>query len=459
MESVFVKAIQKMQQEGLSEAVIENFIAYANQISDPNAAMIGEQAISPVSPSKIISQPRAKNPEPQAVQGVAAIKLNGGLGTSMGLNTPKILLPAHSEKSFLQLIVQQIMHLQQATESQIPLVFMNSFSSHQPTIDALEKINHNVDILHFVQNKFPRLSATSLQPITHSSPQQEWNPPGHGDLFSALFDSGTFDILKSKGVKFLFVSNCDNLGASVDEAIATYIQQNNIDFLMEVAQRTPADSKGGHLAMYKDSGRLLLRERAQAWERELTYFEDINRYNYFNTNNLWISMEALEKIHSEKKLHLPLIINRKQLQTAADKKEDIIQLESAMGAAIELFENAAAMLVEPSRFLPVKKCSDLMNVTSDRYEQQQDGSLRLSAEAAAERITISLDPQHYGTLAQYIELIGKHPPSLLHCKSLQIRGAVACDPDVTFSGDVSISAPTGTTATLAPGHYTGSVTL
>ncbi len=94
------------------------------------------------------------------------------------------------------------------------------------------------------------------------SPAKEWNPPGHGDLYAAISTSGTLDQLLEGGYEYAFVSNSDNLGAVLDTEILGYFAEERLPFLMEVAHRTRADRKGGHLAQL-ENGQLILRELAQ----------------------------------------------------------------------------------------------------------------------------------------------------------------------------------------------------
>ena len=81
------------------------------------------------------------------------------------------------------------------------------------------------------------------------APSNEWCPPGHGDLYAALEGSGKLDALLAAGVKYMFVSNSDNLGATLDLKLLTYFAKSGKPFIMECCERTEADKKGGHLAM------------------------------------------------------------------------------------------------------------------------------------------------------------------------------------------------------------------
>ena len=142
---------------------------------------------------------------------------------------------------------------------------------------------------------------------------------------------------------------------------------------MEVTDRTWMDRKGGHLARYKN-GNLVLREEAQCPPEEIKHFRDINRYSYFNTNNLWINLPALNELlqRNNNVLELPMIRNEKKLNPVDPNSPDVYQLESAMGTAISVFDKASAIRVPRSRFVPVKNCEELLLLWSDYYTLTDD---------------------------------------------------------------------------------------
>jgi UTP--glucose-1-phosphate uridylyltransferase len=95
-----------------------------------------------------------------------------------------------------------------------------------------------------------------------------------------------------EGARYALIVNGDNLGATLDPALLGYFSSHRLPFMMEVAQRTPTDMKGGHLAR-NTNGSLILREIAQCPEEDLAAFQDIEKYRYFNVNSLWINLQAL----------------------------------------------------------------------------------------------------------------------------------------------------------------------
>merc|ERR1711965_868817 len=144
---------------------------------------------------------------------------------------------------------------------------MNSFATSADTLEYLSKYPDLQTAglpLEFVQNKAPKVTKDDLTPASWpANSSHEWCPPGHGDLYPAMLGSGTLDLLLSKGYKYMFVSNSDNLGATMDLKLLTWFADSGKPFAMECAARTAADKKGGHLAADATTGGLLLRESAQ----------------------------------------------------------------------------------------------------------------------------------------------------------------------------------------------------
>ncbi|HNQ43756.1 MAG TPA: UTP--glucose-1-phosphate uridylyltransferase, partial [Candidatus Cloacimonadota bacterium] len=365
------------------------------------------------------------------------IKLNGGLGTSMGLSKAKSLLPVKGNMNFLDIITRQVLTLRAVSGYDVQLLFMNSFATEADTLAYLEKypdLSRQDLPISFVQNKFPRIKQEGLQPYLNPDSAKNWNPPGHGDIFTALSSGGILDKLIAKGYRYAFVSNSDNLGATVDTAITAYMDEHNVPFLMEVCSRSPMDKKGGHLAE-DQSGQLLLREIAQCPPEELDEFQNIEYYKYFNTNNLWIDLKALEwhLITNDGLMILPMIVNPKVVDGTP-----VYQLETAMGAAIASFSNAKALLVPRERFAPVKKCNDLLAIWSDAYElnEQYQIQLRRGLDKAPH---IELDDRYYGEIDKLQQRF-KGVPSLSGCKELKIEGDVSFGDDVVCDGRVHLRA-------------------
>ncbi|MBU0545441.1 MAG: UTP--glucose-1-phosphate uridylyltransferase [Proteobacteria bacterium] len=429
--------IEKMEKENLPPVLIDNFVYYYNKVISGDKGIIYDKDIECIRENEIDD---AKDLSEYTGAGKKAIKksirivLNGGLGTSMGLSKAKSLIEVRNGKTFLDIIVRQ------AGKSNVKLAFMNSFNTHEDTVAALKKMNLSAFPVMFLQHKFPKILREGFAPaIWPDNNEMEWNPPGHGDLYTALHTSGTLDKLLSEGIEYAFISNSDNLGATMDEAILGYFAEIGYPFLMEVAERTPSDLKGGHLARH-NNGRLILREAVQCPINELDAFRDTSCYRFFNTNNIWINLVYLKDlIKKEGSVHLPLILNPKTLDPRDSDSPRVYQIETAMGAAVSLFDGAAALRVSRSRFFPVKKCNDLLALRSDCYLLTEEEKLIINPERKYSTPRIHLDPDYYGKIDHFNERFKEGPVSLVECEFLQIIGDVYFEKNVKITGNVVIS--------------------
>jgi UTP--glucose-1-phosphate uridylyltransferase len=435
MESKIEAFKLKMRQADLDENVIDTFIKYYNQLREGNTGKLSNDMIESPNRLNLINYDALTKQDNDLLNQLAVIKLNGGLGTSMGLDKAKSLLPVKGEMTFLDILANQIISLREKYQSQIPLIFMNSYKTRQDTLELLENYkNLKLDDLDldFLQNKYPRIRQDNMQALELEDDDQNWNPPGHGDIYSALYSSGLLDSLLDKNYNYAFISNSDNLGAVIDPKILTYMEREEIPFIMEVCRRTEMDKKGGHLAQTKE-GNLILREVAQCPENEISEFQDIKKYSYFNTNNLWVNLKVLKKtlLENNNTIELPLIINPKKVNDI-----DVYQIETAMGAAISVFKDAKAIVVPRSRFAPVKKTNDLLLIWSDVYKINSDYQIVLT-EGLEKAPTIELDNNFYKTVEQ-LKNHFREVPSLIQCNSLKIEGNVLFGKEVYIVGDVTI---------------------
>ena len=433
--------ISKMKNEGLPSPVFDTFTHYYGEVLKGETGLIYDRDIRPVGPSeietydKIIEYGRfGIKVLPQTVR----IVLNGGLGTSMGLTGAKSLIKIKDGMSFLDIIMRQ------AENSEVTLAFMNSFSTQDDTMAALKRLKPPKFPIDFLQHKFPKILQHDYSPaIWPKNPKLEWNPPGHGDVYTALLTSGMLESFLTNGIIYAFISNSDNLGARLDEPLLGYFADNQFPFMMEVAEKTPADMKGGHLAQHKN-GRLVLREAAQCPKNEEATFQDIKRYQYFNTNNIWINLKALKTLFDRQKIiHLPLILNSKTLDPRDKSSPPVYQIESAMGAAISLFEGAVAVNVPRTRFYPVKTSNDLLSVRSDCFVYNVDDSLRINPirlkRNRPDVSKIDLDPKYYGKIDDLEKRFRNGIPSLIDCDALTIEGDVFFEKGVKIKGSVRIT--------------------
>jgi len=430
---------ERMRAEQLPEIAIRTFEHYYRELVRGQTGLIAESDIAPVEALPDMKQLPAGLSEVgrQALGKAVLLKLNGGLGTSMGLEKAKSLLVVRDDLTFLDIIARQALH------AGVPLVLMNSFSTRADSLQVLEKYPglHGRIPLDFAQHKVPKVLQDGLAPaIWPQDPQLEWCPPGHGDIYTALLTSGMLDTLLDKGYEVAFVSNADNLGAELDPLVLGYFVDRGLTFLMEAADRTAADRKGGHLALKKSDGRLLLRESAQCPAGDVEAFQDVHRHRYFNTNNLWIHLPALQQLLTTQSgvLRLPMIRNSKTIDPRDPSSPTVYHLESAMGAAISVFDGAGALRVPRSRFAPVKTCNDLLGVRSDAYLLTDDWQVVLSPRRRFGVPVIDLDPRYYKLIDQMESRFPYGPPSLIDCERLTIKGDVRFSPGVVCRGDVEV---------------------
>jgi UTP--glucose-1-phosphate uridylyltransferase len=435
------QAQQRMRDGGVPQRAIDVFSAFYGQLEQGATGMIAEADVDPLvdidrADEIELSDERCR----EAAAVTAVIKLNGGLGTSMGLDRAKTLLPVRPDLTFLDVIAGQVMALREQLDVRLPLLFMNSFRTRDDTLAALAKYDDlAVDGLpiDFVQNREPKLRADDLTPVDWpADPMLEWCPPGHGDLYTALEVSGILDALLDGGYRYATVSNADNLGAAPDARMMGWFAASGAPYAAEVCRRTPADVKGGHIVVRKSDGRLVLRETAQTPDEDAAAAADPERHRFFHTNNLWFDLRVMRRTLDEREgvLGLPLIRNAKTVDPTDPASTPVIQIESAMGAAVEVFDGATAIEVDRSRFLPVKTTNDLLLLRSDVYGVGDDFRVRAQVDAVP---LVDLDRRYFTTIADFDDRLPS-PPSLAEARSLTVKGDWWFGRDVVVRGDVTL---------------------
>jgi len=434
------RARTKMSDAGIDPVAIETFAHYYRLLEHGETGMIPESSIEPVDSESLDDLEVDDATASAALRSTVVIKLNGGLGTSMGMERAKSLLCVRKGMSFLDVIARQVLHLRQEHDAPLPLLFMNSFRTSGDTMDALARY---ADLpvaglpLEFLQNREPKLRSDDLTPVTWSrDPDLEWCPPGHGDLYTALRGTGLLETLIDQGYERVFVSNSDNLGAVPDARIAGWFAETGTPFAIEAVRRTPSDKKGGHFARRKNDGRIVLRETAQTSPEDREALADLDRHRFCSTNNLWFDLramaEALEARHGI--LGLPLIRNVKTVDPSDASTPEVIQVETAMGAAIEVFEGARTIEVGRNRFVPVKTTNDLLVLRSDVYDVGRDFVL----EPQATPPYVELDPEYYKLVPEFERRFPEGAPSLRGATSLTVGGDWTFGAKVTVTGDVAL---------------------
>ncbi|KAJ5225042.1 hypothetical protein N7468_006267 [Penicillium chermesinum] len=416
------------------EAEMDNFFAlfrrFLNDRAKGNA--VNWERIAPPQPSQVVGYDElGADASVEFLNKLAVVKLNGGLGTSMGCVGPKSVIEVREGMSFLDLSVRQIEHLNHSFGVNVPFVLMNSFNTDQDTQSIIKKYEgHNVDIITFNQSRYPRINKDSLLPApkSYDSPLQDWYPPGHGDVFESLYNSGTLDKLIERGIEYIFLSNADNLGAVVDLRILQHMVDSQAEYIMELTDKTKADVKGG--TIIDSDGKVRLLEIAQVPKEHVNEFKSIKKFKYFNTNNIWLNVQAIKRVVEENELEMEIIPNEKSIP--ADKKGEadqaIYQLETAVGAAIRHFRNAHG-------------------VNSDLYRLEH-GQLVMDPNrfGGVPVIKLGSDFKKVSDFQKRIASI----PRIVELDHLTITGAVNLGRNVTLKGTVIIVATEGSTIDIPP---------
>eukprot|EP00529_Nitzschia_sp_RCC80_P003910 CAMPEP_0113488660 /NCGR_PEP_ID=MMETSP0014_2-20120614/26131_1 /TAXON_ID=2857 /ORGANISM="Nitzschia sp." /LENGTH=1056 /DNA_ID=CAMNT_0000382379 /DNA_START=72 /DNA_END=3242 /DNA_ORIENTATION=- /assembly_acc=CAM_ASM_000159 len=453
----------KMEAEGIAPSAISAFESTFKSLVSGNTGMIPESTISPAA-DLVASESFTHQPDASLLSETVVLKLNGGLGTGMGLDKAKSLLTVKGNDTFLDLTAKQIVGMRKEFGMKVKFMLMNSFSTSEDTMAFLGEKYPGLageDGLEMMQNKVPKLDEKTFEPATcPSDTSNEWCPPGHGDLYAALEGSGCLDSLLKSGYKYMFVSNSDNLGATLDMSILTYFAQSDAPFMMECCERTANDKKGGHLALRNSDKQLILRESAMCADEDEDAFQDITKHRYFNTNNLWIRLDKLKQIIDENGgfIPLPMIMNKKTVDPKDDSSQKVVQLETAMGAAIECFMGATAIVVPRTRFAPVKKCNDLFLLRSDAYVLE-DSKPVLNPLCGGNAPVMSLDSKKYKLVGALEDATEGGVPSLVECKKLKVSGFVRFSKGSKFVGEVNIVNNSDEAKLVPAGIVTGDLDL
>ncbi len=434
------QARAKMRAEGVDPVAIEVFSHYYRLVESGETGMVPESTIEPLDVEALADVEVDDATAAEAIAGTVVIKLNGGLGTSMGMDRAKSLLEVRDGLSFLDVIARQALAVRKRYGVRLPLVFMNSFRTREDTLAALASYEglRDPDLpLDFLQNKEPKLLTSDLTPVEWpDDPTLEWCPPGHGDLYTALRGTGLLDAMIDAGFRRVFVSNSDNLGAVPDARVAGWFAASGAPFAIEAVRRTASDRKGGHFARRRSDGRIVLRETAQTLPEDAEALGDLGRHRFTSTNNLWFDLHAMrdELDRRDGILGLALIKNVKNVDPSDASSPEVVQIETAMGAAIEVFDGARTIEVGRDRFVPVKTTNDLLVLRSDCYTLDEDAILH---QVPDEVPFIDLD-KPYKLVSGFEKRFPAGPPSLREARRLVVKGDWEFGGGVTVVGEVVV---------------------
>lgn len=447
---------RKMRADGMTKVPIDQFRHLYQTWKADEDSSIPESEVTAVTAKELpdvgdVHDTIDRDKAMDAFAHTAFLKLNGGLGTSMGLNGPKSLLPVRRHKArqmrFIDIILGQVVTARARQGVPLPITFMNSFRTSAESLHAIE---HNTYFrgfsqegvpLEILQHKEPKIDVKTGRPASFpADPELEWCPPGHGDVYSTIWESGYLDALDEAGMKYLFISNSDNLGARPSSTLAGYFASSGSPFMIELCRKTPADRKGGQIVRSKETGQLMLREISQVPDEDRKAALNMRRHPFFNTNNIWVRVDALRDLleAGDGVLGLPIIVNHKTVDPADPDSAPVIQLETAMGAAIGLFPGATCIEVGRARFLPVKTTNDLFLMRSDRFHltdafEMEDGNYIFP--------DINLDERYYRTIDDFDARFSYGVPSIAAANTVTIDGDWYFGQDVCLYGDAHLSDP------------------
>ena len=452
-------ATAKMREAGVPDLAVSVFGHFHDQLRSQVTGTIPEDTIDPLREVTHLEEVRPDEAEVRrALSRTVIIKLNGGLGTSMGIRGPKSVLSVREGLTFLDIIARQVLALRGRHGVETPLLLMNSFRTREESLAVLEAYPDLAvgDLpLDFLQNREPKLRADDLSPVEWpAEPDLEWCPPGHGDIYVALQTTGLLDTLRDKGFRYAFLSNADNLGATCEGAVPAWMAREGIPYVTEVCERTVNDRKGGHLAVRRTDGRLVLRDSAMVVDGEDHFFQDTDRHPWFHANNLWVDLDALAARLAERDgiLGLPIIVNRKTVDPTDPDSTPVIQIESAMGAAVEVFDGSRALAVDRSRFRPVKTTNELLLIRSDLYRLTDDSHVESTIDHAEPFVDLG---KPYKLVDGFEARFPAGVPSIRGCSSLVVEADATFGAGVVCTGDVRV---TGGVRTIPDGaHLEGDV--
>lgn len=437
-----------MQKAGLSQAFIDDFISKVDAVRQGETGIVRWEEVGDLDPKTdeiSLEEIHSSYPlDPSLLSKLVVIKLNGGLGTSMGLNQAKSLIPIKDSYSFLAVMAKQIESLRSRYGIEVPLLFMDSYNTQEDSQKELQKNGFKQSLRSsFLQHKVPRLETKTFAPLKSNQEKENWCPPGHGDIYFTMMEEGILDELLNKGFEIAFLSNGDNLGATVDPHIVSFLLKENIHFAMEMTPKTLADKKGGAIYRKIVGGKMVqyeLLETAQVPKEHEHEFSGLGKFRTFSTNNLWINLRALKERFQEGNFSLSLIVNPKQVDG-----KDVIQLETAMGSAVGNFSKFKGIIIPRDRFAPVKKTEDYLIRRSDAYVLNEDFSLTMAKERKEKglgEVLVLLDEKHYKKIQQFDALF-LVLPSLLYCEELVVEGEILFDVPVSIRGKVKFQNQSG----------------
>ncbi|EOY10385.1 UTP--glucose-1-phosphate uridylyltransferase, putative isoform 1 [Theobroma cacao] len=320
----------------------------------------------------------------QLLDKLVVVKFNGALGKNMGFNGPKSLIEVKNGSTSLDLTVNQIQSLNSKYGCNVPLLLINSRTTHDDVLKVLEKYSSSkIDIHSFRQGD------QIQQELSFSEGgEDEWYSSDHGAQFLSLMSSGTLDVLLSQGKEYALVVNPDNVAAVVDPQILNHLAQNSVEYCMELEDFTSNPTK-----------------------------HSVKKFKFIDTRNLWVDLRAIKRLVDTNALKLGYL------------------------SMLKLFEKAIGIMIPQSRFLPLNSTSDLLLFQSDLYSFTEGVLIRNDARTTPTNPSIDLGPE-FEKVSDFQSRF-KTIPSIIRLDSLEVTGDVWFGADITLKGRVRIAADPG----------------
>jgi len=154
-----------MQKEGIAPSAIAAFESTFQSLVSGDSGMIQESSISPVL-GLANAEEFTSVADASLLDKTVVLKLNGGLGTGMGLDKAKSLLTIKGSDTFLDLTAKQVIQMRKDYGMKVKFMLMNSFSTSKDTLDFFQKKYPELakeEGLEMMQNKVPKLDATTFE--------------------------------------------------------------------------------------------------------------------------------------------------------------------------------------------------------------------------------------------------------------------------------------------------------
>ena len=283
------------------------------------------------------------------------IKLNGGLGTSMGLDRAKSLLEVRDGLSFLDIIARQVLAAREEHDVTLPLVFMNSWRTRDDTAARARGLRPRgratcrwTSCRTRSRSSAPTTSPRSSGRRTRTSSGAR---PGTATSTPPCAAAGCWTGSSRPASSGRSCRTPTTSARRPTPGSPSGSPSSGAPFAIEAVRRTPSDRKGGHFARRTSDERIVLRETAQTLDEDKEALADLSRHRYCSTNNLWFDLEAMrdELDRRDGVLGLAMIKNTKTVDPADADSPEVIQIETAMGAAIEVFDGSQLDRGDPRR--------------------------------------------------------------------------------------------------------------